>query len=264
MSKEIKPFFCRVGNKTPLRHAISKFFPSDFNTYVEPFVGGGAIFFRNNWDNKKVVLNDLDKELMDGYRLLKKGVNGNIEKYNHRGFEERTKTRAGTSQVGGGMEALKKIYASTGGDDLHKLVRYLLKTCNTFGGKAMGKLYKGNNPYPKLKNLDKYKEKLKNATLLSSDYKAVMRKYDSPSTLFYLDPPYEKSDNLYKHDDRGMNYEDMAQFLSGIKGKFILSMNDSSQVRTIFNKFKMSGLTLAGHPTAPIGVGRKELLIRNF
>ena len=50
-------------------------------------------------------------------------------------------------------------------------------------------------------------------------------KYDSPNTLFYLDPPYENSEKQYIHDS--VNIQDLFKILSNIKGYFILSYNDS-------------------------------------
>ena len=141
-----------------------------------------------------------------------------------------------------------------------------MQTCNTFGGTGKGDVREDtpSNLYNKLKDIQEYKDRMKNTTILSQDYKAVVKKYDSSETVFYLDPPYENSDKLYKHDS--MNYEQMANLLRSIKGKFILSINDSSNIRTIFKCFKMKTTTVITQGNKGIGSGgnRSELLIMNY
>ena len=57
----------------------------------------------------------------------------------------------------------------------------------------------------------------------------------------------------------------MAALLSGIKGKFILSINDSANIRAIFNKFNIKALTVKAKGRVGLGEDdRKELLITNF
>jgi DNA adenine methylase len=139
-----------------------------------------------------------------------------------------------------------------------------LRTCNTFGSTGKGKLYKDSNPYNKTKNIQEYKDRMKNTTMLSQDYKKVIKNHDSTKTLFYLDPPYEKSDDLYKNSD--MNYEELSELLSSIKGKFVLSINDSIHMRKTFNQFKIKQISVHTQGNKGIGSGgdRIELIIKNF
>lgn len=69
-----------------------------------------------------------------------------------------------------------------------------------------------------------------------------MSRYDRPGTLFYLDPPYYGCERDYG-DDAGQplfardEFEQMAEQLASIKGRFILSLNDHPDVRAIFSGF---------------------------
>ena len=65
----LRPLFPRIGNKFALRNKILPLIP-EHTTYVEPFAGSSAIFF---WKDKADhnVLNDLDKQVVAGLRLLK-------------------------------------------------------------------------------------------------------------------------------------------------------------------------------------------------
>jgi len=65
------------------------------------------------------------------------------------------------------------------------------------------------------------------------DWKAVVNKYDSPSTLFYLDPPYENSKELYVHGVIDM--VDLHSTLKQLKGSRVLSLNYNPDFVKLFS-----------------------------
>lgn len=77
-----RPFVKWVGGKTQLLDDIRKSLPQDFSrrdgmTYVEPFVGGGAVLFwiLQEYPNiTKAVINDINEELISTYRIIKNDV----------------------------------------------------------------------------------------------------------------------------------------------------------------------------------------------
>ena len=64
-----KPFVKWVGGKRQLISQLEKFFPDEFNNYLEPFVWGGAVFFRVQ--KKKSFLSDVNSELINAYEVIK-------------------------------------------------------------------------------------------------------------------------------------------------------------------------------------------------
>ena len=64
-----KPFVKWAGGKRQILDKLKKYIPEDFNTYYEPFVGGGALLFELS--PKKAVINDSNKELMNVYECIK-------------------------------------------------------------------------------------------------------------------------------------------------------------------------------------------------
>ena len=104
-NNKVKPFLKWAGGKTQLLNEIEKSLPfkitnTDF-TYVEPFVGSGAVLFwmLNNFPNmEKAVINDISSDLINCYRIIQCDVNEliyilkNLEKeyYN---FKENTEGR---------------------------------------------------------------------------------------------------------------------------------------------------------------------------
>ena len=96
-----------------------------------------------------------------------------------------------------------------------------------------------------------------------------IRRYDRPRTLFYIDPPYYETAG-YVHPFPHKDYIGLADILSSIKGRFILSLNDHKKVREIFADFEMKRVTLkysAGNSRAAAktrSVERGEVIIKNF
>jgi len=94
----------------------------------------------------------------------------------------------------------------------------------------------------------------------------IIKKYDSPDTLFYLDPPYSKSETDYAVG--GVNPQDVYNSLQNIKGKFILTINDSNEIIDLFKDFNIRRITVKGgseNKTSDIGDNvRKELIIKNY
>lgn len=64
-----RPFVKWAGGKRQIIDKLKKYVPDEFNTYYEPFVGGGALLFELS--PKNAVINDSNKELMNVYELLK-------------------------------------------------------------------------------------------------------------------------------------------------------------------------------------------------
>ena len=87
MDIELPALFGRVGSKTRVKKTLYRFFPKEFNTYVEPFIGGGSVMLGYKFKpGTKIVINDKDKDLIRDYRILKSGVNITpeiLQKYNN-------------------------------------------------------------------------------------------------------------------------------------------------------------------------------------
>ena len=64
-----KPFVKWAGGKRQIIDKLKKYIPDEYNTYYEPFVGGGALLFELS--PKKAVINDYNKELINVYECIK-------------------------------------------------------------------------------------------------------------------------------------------------------------------------------------------------
>ena len=77
-NKNLNPIVKWSGGKKDELNHILPHIPSSYSTYLEPFIGGGAVYF--NLNPKKAVINDVHKELIDFYQSIKNG--NSIDIYN--------------------------------------------------------------------------------------------------------------------------------------------------------------------------------------
>ncbi len=75
VGKKYQPFIKWVGGKRGLLSQILDKFPTRFESYHEPFLGGGAVFFelysRGLLKDKKIFLSDINTELINTYNMVK-------------------------------------------------------------------------------------------------------------------------------------------------------------------------------------------------
>lgn len=228
--------------------------------YVEPFFGGGAVFFGKTPSEKEIV-NDLDSKLIQDYKRILKAPTS---------FESYKMPKTLTAQ--------NRFLTETHTSIPDKVIESLLRRCNGFGGRYLetsgvteatdGRIQKVTLHKTKLQRMGEYKARLEHATILNQDYRKVIKKYDSGKTFFFLDPPYEMSKGInYAKGSETFDFEELAKTLRGIKGDFLMTINDSPRIREVFSGFKIYPYVVKGHhsETSPIGSkDRKELLVSNY
>jgi DNA adenine methylase len=238
----------RIGRKRGVLPIITGYFPIHFNTYIEPFVGSGDVYFGANLTHDiECHINDIDPMIADAFSLIKM----NPEKQE---THEKIETQ----------ESVEKFINCQHSDPYDRLRSILyIQTC------CFGSMQKGNNivrrPFHpvdwKLEQVPKLSYYMKNTEVHQGDWKQMMT-YDSPDTFFFLDPPYDNSKGMYKNCS--MDYEDMASTLKSIHGKFLLTLSDTPAMRYTFRDFHVSGYAVAGRGAYNKGSHiRKELCIRN-
>ena len=184
-----EPFVKYVGGKRQLLPALSEHFPTRFNTYYEPFVGGGAVFF--HLSPSEAVLSDANERLVRAYRGGRDSVDGVINRLREMEYGHRANPR-------GFFHSVRKICndALPSNVEAAAWFIYLNKTC--FNG-----LYRvnkrgefnvpfGDQPKPTIcdeRRLRACSAALRSATIVAQDF-AVMCVTARPGDLVYFDPPY--------------------------------------------------------------------------
>lgn len=132
--------------------------------------------------------------------------------------------------------------------DLQRAARFLYLQRLAFGGKISGRNFGIAVDRPARFNLttlepdlEALHSRLSGVTVMNLDFAAFIDRVDRPGTLFYLDPPYFGNEGDYgKALFQPTRFAEMAEQLAGIKGGFILSLNDRLEVREIFGKFHLT------------------------
>lgn len=109
---------------------------------------------------------------------------------------------------------------------------------------AQGKSYN----YPKETQDFILKNRLKDVKITHLDFQTLIKKYNKPTTFFYLDPPYEESEDY----SNSVNPEDVYNAVKMIKGKFMLSYNDSPLIRKLFKEYNIHTIETTYESTANI------------
>lgn len=242
----LPPMFKYFGGKSRVAKKIVKAIP-EHKTWVEPFAGGASVTLAKP-PSEREVLADKRADVVRFYRHIKSGKDIEIVPASKRRFD----------QIGDKSEADR-----TPGE-------FLLLQSKSFGGH--GQSYadgSGSKAEMLRKKYDRYWQRLQNTTLLNSDFRKSIRQYDSPDTLFYLDPPYPETKKDYTNYGLDIpSVETMRQTVDEIKGKVMLSYPDSPEVRQAFpkSKFHIKKFRLY-RPLTSFNPGprtRSELLIMNY
>jgi DNA adenine methylase len=247
--------FSYIGGKRALAGKIIAVFP-EHKAYIEPFAGGAQVFFHKA-PSKVEVLNDLDGEIVGFYRVCQLH------------YEELVRYLRFTL-VSREWFALLQATNPAMLTDIQRAARhfYLSKTC--YAGLIRHRNYAlrvdgppGLNPERIPSLIEETHHRLARVQIESLPYEDVLSRFDRPTSLFYLDPPYYGR-KLYRFNLEPEAFVSMAERLGELRGKFVLSLNDVPEVRTIFKRFHVKGIETAYTAQKTAGRRYREVLITNF
>lgn len=275
-----------IGGKSKIGKWIVPFYPSDIETYVEPFSGMFWCFFNMGLDKypnlKKVVYNDFNPL---NYNLFK-CVQNPSELQKH--MDEIPVQQVGVSDTPPQFKQMfhefqKELFGDiflVGEPDYESAAKYVYVLSQVFSGskpessnfidlkgKYRSKYLAFRDKLSKPKWVDHF---LRITNVENLDFQQVIEKYDSPTTYIYLDPPYWKTENYYSNHDFDRNdHERLANVLNEVKGKFSLSYYDFDLLKEWYpvEKFRWEKKKFAKAAAAKKGVKQnmaQELLILNY
>ncbi len=284
---EAKPFVKWAGGKRQILHILIKNLPTEIyqgkiKVYTEPFVGGGALFFKlkSMFDFEKVILADKNKDLINAYTSVRDDVASLIKilkELEKRFYESKDRKEF--------YYAMREKFNNKRKFDIERaaLFLFLNKTC--FNGlyrvNSKGKF---NVPFGRYKNPVICEEKnLMNASRLLSDAELIagdftlIEKEIGANTFVYLDPPYRPisetssftSYNSDLFDDK--EQERLAKFVRKIdlrNVKFMLSNSYSKDgfFQKLYSGFDIKTIRVKRYISATIA-GRtevREILVKNY
>lgn len=224
-------------------------------TYVEPFVGMGGIFFRRTTRPAAEVINDLSGDVATLFRVLQ-------EHYPY--FIDMLKWRLTSRAEFDRLRALPADRLT----DLQRAARFLYLQRLAFGGKVSGRTFGVAKERPARFDVSTLEpmladihERLSGVVIEQLPYADLIRRYDGPDTLFYLDPPYWGCEADYGDGFARADFEALAGQLSEISGRFILSINDTAGAREVFGRFEIEAVETTYTVAASRGQRVGELIV---
>ena len=182
------PFVKWAGGKRQLLPQMEEYFPKHYNRYIEPFIGGGAVFFHLLPENS--IISDNNPDLINCYKVIKEDVEGLIKAlkkhiyekiyyYEIRALDRDVKKFAGLSDV---EKASRSIYLNkTGYNGLYRV-----------NSKGLFNVPFGRHKNPKIcdePNLRNVSQALKKVEIFLGSFEICLD-FAEKDDFIYLDPPY--------------------------------------------------------------------------
>ena len=244
-----------IGGKNRLAGTIIPLLP-EHTTYVEAFAGGAQILFHKE-PSKVEVLNDLNYEVVNFFRVCQWHYE-ELVRYLRYCLMSR---KLYQSLAAASPESLT---------DVQRAGRFFYLQKNSFGGLVLKQNYhytitnrSNYNPERIPKVIAAAHQRLQRVQIECLPYEKILEKYDRPTTLFYLDPPYWNR-FLYRFNFTEADFIVLEKRLHALKGKFLLSLNDCPEVRELFKAFHVRKESMAYSAQRKAGRTFGELLIANF
>lgn len=230
-TKTIKPLIKWSGGKSDeIKHFI-KYIPSDYDTYIEPFIGGGSVYF--HLFPNKAVISDVHKELIDLYQSISEGKSNEIYEFmnNHPNDEETYYKIRDNMEIKDKLDSAKRFY-------------YERKTCFR-GMLRYNKSGKFNIPFGKYKTINynelrnpKYEELLKKTEILNKSFEYIFENYNNENNFMFLDPPYDSEFTDYGYCQFGKEAQlKLANLFKETKIKCLMIIGKTEYISELYKNY---------------------------
>jgi len=238
----MKPLCKWSGGKRNEIKLFREYYPDNFETFVEPFAGGAAVYFDLNHKGQNVI-NDVHPELINFYRQMKNGYSQEI-------YDLVTSWGIGEMDyyfVRGGGKKLPKgspVFIPTNNIERAAQFIYLRKTCYR-GMIRYNKTGGFNIPWGRYTTVnfddlikDEYVELFNRTEVMEGDYKNVFDSYNDENNFFFIDQPYDSTFSDYGGDD--FTREDQVELFNKFnttKSKCLMIVGGSDFIRDLYSNY---------------------------
>ncbi|MCL2103442.1 MAG: DNA adenine methylase [Kiritimatiellaeota bacterium] len=248
----VTPIIRRPGGKgRMLRHLLPVIDGTPHKVYVEPCCGGAAVLLAKR-PSYHEVLNDTDGELINLYKQVKYHLPAVIRE-----------TRLSVDS--------RQLFAESKGHphrtEIQRAAGYLYRNLYSFGADAHSygvKRLGRNSASGVLRRLAAFNRRLDRVTVESLDWERCVRLYDCPEALHFIDPPYTTEDGLAAYKGwTGGDVERLRGVLAGLKGTWVVTLNDSPPNRAAFKGCRFKAVSTHAAMTNKDRTGRRfaEIII---
>ena len=259
----LKPIIKWSGGKKDEIKKFIQYIPQNYNTYLEPFAGGGAVFF--HLVPQKAAIADVHTELIDFYNAIKDGSSKDIAAFmkDHPNEEEMYYEVRDKMDVNTPLDNAKRFY-------------YLRKTCYR-GMLRYNKKGGFNIPFGRYKTFNysdlenpAYEALLKNTTVLCTGFEEMFKKYNHKDNFMFLDPPYDSEFTDYGYCSFGRKeHEKLAQCFKETNIRCLMIIGKTDFIEELYDgyiveEYKKNYRFKIHSGRVGKEINTKHLVIKNF
>lgn len=278
-----------MGNKTSILHILYALFPLNYERYIEPFGGSGAVLLGKKKPDKFEVYNDYNHNLVNLFQCMRDrpvalieeigflNLNSRDDFNRNKEFfkDEKFKDRFIEEE----MEKIQLLFDKPTADELIELMTRrkldynlrraamflkLLRYSYSSGGKSFA--CQPMNIRSLFGLIQDVSIRLNNAVIENQDFEVLIKHYDRDNAFFYCDPPYYSSEYVYQCGFTWNDHLRLKNTLANSKGKWLVSYNDCEEIRNLYDGYSFFDFTRLHNMKQRINAGEQfpELLIGNY
>ena len=251
-------FMSWIGGKKALRDEIISRFPTNYKRYIEVFGGGGWVLFHKVPGNDFEVYNDRNPNLANLYRCVRDHPDELISELTYA-----LNSRTDFDYIRKVMKTPTEIPDVKRAAYFYQLIRYSYASGLDSYASQPHSMW---NNFPLITNAC---ARLQKVVIENKDFEKLIDQYDRPESFFYCDPPYFETEDYY--EDVGFTKADhirLADRLSSIEGKYLLSYNDCPEIRELYESrgARIESISRLSNIAQRYEAGKQydELIISNY
>jgi DNA adenine methylase len=229
--KHLKPLIKWSGGKSDEIKMFEKYFPEHYTTYIEPFVGGGSVYFYLNPDN--AIISDVHTELIDLYKSIGDGKGQEIYDFmTETPNDEPTYYKVRDEmEINDALDSAKRFY-------------YQRKTCFR-GMLRYNKSGRFNIPFGRYKTINyseltnkDYEQLLSRTEIVNKDFSYLFENYNDENNFMFLDPPYDSEFTDYGYCQFGKEEQKtLATYFKLTKIKCLMVIGKTKFIEELYKEY---------------------------
>lgn len=259
----MKPLIKWSGGKYDEIKFFEKHIPINYETYIEPFFGGGGVFFSLN--PQKAVINDTHTDLINFYNCIKNNKSNEIYNFMKENLnnEETYYNIRDNFQIKNNIDSACSFY-------------YLRKTA--FRGMIRyNKNGKFNIPYGKYKTInyevlndENYTKLLQRTEIFNKDFEFIFNEYNDENNFVFLDPPYDSKFTNYMTSFTHKDHERLFNCFKNTKNKCLMIIGKTDFITNLYSDYiieeynKKYKFRLLKERITSENIDNKHLIIKNY
>lgn len=217
-----KPVIAWPGGKTRMLKYILPLIPTHV-CYCEPFFGGGAVFFGREQPSGHEVINDINRDLVSFMRCAKHHLDPLLDEMD---------------LVLNSRQEFEDYLAQPGLTDIQRAARWFIRHRLSFGGMGGTFAVSRTAPLPsrsqRLLAIRAMSHRLDRTVIENRSWERVLALYDSPTTFFFMDPPYLDAGGAAYKGWSEVDVNRFAQVVQKLQGAWMVTFQDCPEIRAAF------------------------------